>query len=414
MTSEIESAPVGTFSNTKFKGVVHRVLPGIGFIKPEDPAGVNKFFEINGGKWKKADSREVFFHGSHVVGSEVRKGDTVEFILSADANRPFGERTVQAREIEGGSGSKVEVKLDQLERATLADRAVIEGLAEKVREQQETIEALTKYAVKVGVLEQTQKVLEDHVVSNAQKLKAMEEAMTNTLTESISRGMDSAMEKFQKKLLSGVSSQPEVESVSVACESHSLSVGSLSEAEVSTEEPESNEEEPLEKKPKKSQSSRGKGKKVGNNYNFAPSAFQAFKSNLGLGLLMMLLVIFGQVAAFGYSFGCEARVFGGLGEHVSRRFGQAGRDEVASVLIPDDRLSVQGSNLHLGVVRCMETELGDPGSGVLEVHEGRGLNNVSVPLNIYYHLDRCNVLKCHDVFLHKKRIDFLNFSKSLR
>jgi hypothetical protein len=324
------------FAAEKFRGVVHRTLPGIGFIKPDDLAGVEKFFEVNGGKWRKADSRELFFHGSHVVGAEVRKGDTVGFTLSADPNRQFGERTVQAREITGGSGSKVEVKLDQLEKATLADRAVMEGLAEKVREQQETIESLMKYAVKVGVLEQTQKVLEDHVVSNAQKLKAMEEAMTNTLTESISLGMDRAMEKFQKKLLSGVSNQPEVGSV--ACESHSLSTGSPSEAEISTEEPESSEEEPQEKKPKKSKSSRGNGKKIGNTYNFAPSAFQAFKSNLGLGVLMMLAVIFGQVSAFGYRFGCEARVVRGLGGHpvVGSKFSQEKCHRAVSVLVPDE------------------------------------------------------------------------------
>jgi hypothetical protein len=288
-----DTGGAGVFAKTKFRGVAHRVLPGIGFIKPEDPAGVDKFFEINGGKWKKPDSRELFFHESHVVGAAVRKDDTVEFTLSADPTGKFGERTVQAREIEGGSGGRVEVKLAELEKAALADRETIEGLVESAQKQQEAIETLMKYAVKVGVLEN--------------KFTAMEQTVTSTITESVSRGMEAAIEKFQKKTSEAARHQLEAEG-SADGEPRACM---LSDAEVSTEEPKSSEDQPQEKKPKKNK------KKIGKSYNFTPSGFQALKANLGLGLLMMLLLIVGQFVAGGYVYGCGNTACGVVGVKLS-------------------------------------------------------------------------------------------------
>jgi hypothetical protein len=50
MGSETATAPVGVFARKKFKGVVHRVLPKIGFIRPDDLEAVEKFHQDHGGK----------------------------------------------------------------------------------------------------------------------------------------------------------------------------------------------------------------------------------------------------------------------------------------------------------------------------------------------------------------------------
>jgi hypothetical protein len=330
---------------TTFTGTAHRVLPGYGFIRPDDIAGVEKFVQENGGKWRKPDSKELFFSNFHVVGPEVRKGDSLQFTLSADPNGKFGERDVQAREVNGGSGdaaSKLGAKVEKLEKdmLQLSDKT---ALNTKIFKLEEEVQVYKKYAEKVGVMEKKIEFLEEYAIKTGvleHKVKVMEETFGDTVKNSVIEAMSVVrgqieQEKAEKEL--EASKSPEVAGdVEDGRESSDSNNGSSSEGE-DTESESSREDDAPVKSSKKAAPSGNKRNRIGRTYNFAPSAFQAFKSSIGLGLLTVLFLIFAQAITVGSLFQCEAMVVGDrkhfLGQELQKEgiHGGASRGSVLDV-----------------------------------------------------------------------------------
>jgi hypothetical protein len=334
MSSDTETAEVGAFCRNTFRGVAHRVLPGIGFIKPDDAAEVEKFFKINGGKWKKPEKREVFFHESHVVGAAVRKGDKVEFVLSADPNGKFGERTVQAREILGGSGSKLEVKVEELEKGMLSDRKEVAHLKQEMRSMGAKIQLFEQQAGKIAALEEDQRVLGDHIVEVVKRqgqievIEAKIQQFEDTMGETVKNGLLEALSTIKRSHC-----EDEVDEAARVRLPNTEVAGSAMGDEAKAEPGEvvdgSSGDDlgaTVETEAKNVRSSGAKPKKARKAYDFSPSTFQSIKTGMGLSLFLLVL-FFGQLAMFnGEAFQFEAKV-------VARRENQSDSqsEEVGSV-----------------------------------------------------------------------------------
>jgi hypothetical protein len=299
-----------------FTGTAYRVLPGYGFIKPDDLAGVEKFVEDNGGKWRKPDNKELFFSNFHVVGPEVRKGDSLQFTLSADPNGQFGERNVQAREVTGGSGdaaSKLGAKVEKLEKDVLqlSDKTALNA---KIFKLEEEVEVYRKYAEKVGVMDKKIEMLEEYAIKTGvleHKVKVMEETFGNTVKNSVIEAMtvirgQIEQEKAEKQL-SGAKTQGVPGDVEEGQNFPDSEKGSTSEVEGNESESSRESDAPVEST-KEATPSRKRRNRIGKTYNFTPTMFQAFKSSIGLGLLTLLFLICTQAIVLGSLFQCEAKV----------------------------------------------------------------------------------------------------------
>lgn len=319
MGSDIETAEVGAFGTITFRGVAHRVLPGIGFIKPDDAAEVEKFFKISGGKWKKPERRELFFHESHVVGAAVRKGDKVEFVLSADPNGKFGERTVQAREIQGGSGSKLEVKVDELEKGMLSDREDVAHLKQEMRSMEAKMKLFEQQTAKIAILEEDQRVLGDHIVEVVKRqgqievIEAKIQQFEDTMGETVKNGLLEALSTIsvtRSHCEDNVDGAARLRSQNTEIAGPAIGDKSKAEpGEIVNDSSGENSEAPVETEAKDVRSSEAKPKKVSKAYDFSPSTFQSIKTGMSLSLFFLVLV-FGQLAMF---YGevvhdCEAKV----------------------------------------------------------------------------------------------------------
>jgi hypothetical protein len=309
MGSETDTAPVGIFARNKFKGVVHRVLPKIGFIRPDDLEAVEKFYQDHGGKWRKAEKRELFFHESHVAGPEVRKGDAVEFALSVDPSGKFGERTVQAREITGGSGSKMEVKFVELEEGMLSDREELAQLKQKIQVMADKIGEVDQQAAKIEALESEQKALTDHLV-DVIKQQTKDSARIENVESTFQQFQDTFGETVKGSLLEALGTYTQSYCEKKVDEAVRARLQKVEvEASVGENVEGSSEDEAaaaVEEKRKSKPSEGAKPRKGSKTYDFAPSTFQALKTSVGLSLLMVILVL-SQMALFcSAPFQCEA------------------------------------------------------------------------------------------------------------
>jgi hypothetical protein len=287
----------------KFRGVAHRALPDFAFITPENLAEVEKFFDEHGGKWRKVESREIFVHSSRVIGSAIAKGDALEFELSADPRGVFGEKNVMAVNVRGGTVDNAEranAKIAKLEKDRLTDKlvfekmekqlledrsasqAALEKLQNKIQSLEAEIEACKHYAVKVGFLER--------------EMVSMKESLAAQVTQSVRAGMASLVEDCHRRIFEDARAKGDLEH-SVYAEKFEDPLSENGDSEDSTDRPARSKRVKTKRKQR--------GKMI--THNQGSSVFGILRSSFGLGLLMMLLIIFGHIAMFSARIpGCEA------------------------------------------------------------------------------------------------------------
>jgi hypothetical protein len=288
--SKVEGPPKQTRRVT-FEGIAYRVFPEFGFITPKSLEKVEEFMKANGGRWLKPESREIFFHKTNVLGSAVQNGDLLKFELTVDPRGEFGEKKVMARCVRGGTSgleqklraqagdvAEVRKKCAQLEQERAADKAVFDGMTEKILGMEKELESLRQLQARIGALE--------HCIVNIQL--------------GLAEGVENSVKAGLRELVceQGVYERAKT---SVCEDTENLALNSPSESE------ETAEEEPARKKgTKKSRKySKARAKYVS---SFSSGVFGMLKSSFGLGLLMILVLIFGQIALSSGVIDCEAMV----------------------------------------------------------------------------------------------------------